>query len=164
MAFILGLSSLYRLTTFLLGDREFFDPFMFTCDVNSMEEQSPLVLIGIIWSVVVPGLIICVTNVYLIYKAAKLMHSQGPNVKGTVTVILMCGAFLLSYIPFCVALGMSYVNSGERGLEFTLSNSFMGINVIINPLIYTFTNKSFCTFMQSMIGIKPELVALSKSR
>ena len=75
--------------------------------------------------------------------------------KGTLTVILMCGTFLLSYIPFCIALQMSYGNNGERGLEFTVSNSFMGINVIVNPLIYTFTNKRFCTFMKSMIGIEP---------
>ena len=152
---ILGLASMDRLFTFLAGYKEFFDPYMYTCDVHSLD-HSPLVLLRIIWSVLVPGLFICSTNVYLIYKAARLTHSRKRrNVKGTLTVILMCGTFLLSYIPFCIALEMSYGNNGERGLEFTVSNSFMGINVIVNPLIYTFTNKRFCTFMKSMIGIEP---------
>ena len=154
MVGILGLASMDRLTSFLAGYKEFFDPYMYRCDLKSLND-SPIILLRIIWSVLVPGLFICLSNVYLIYKAARLMNSKGPNVKGTVTVILMCGAFLLSYIPFCIALGMSFMNSGERGLEFTLSNSSLGINVIINPLIYTFTNNRFCTFMKSMIGIEP---------
>ena len=83
------------------------------------------------------------------------MNSHGRNVKGTVTVILMCGAFLLSYIPYCTAFGIQSMNSGERGLEFTVANSFMGINIIVNPLIYTFTNKRFCSFIKTMIGINP---------
>ena len=91
----------------------------------------------------------------MIYKAARLMNSHGRNVKGTVTVILMCGAFLMSYIPFCIAISTHSMHSGERGLEFTVANSFMGINIIVNPIIYTFTNKRFCSFIKTMIGINP---------
>ena len=153
MIVILSLASMDRLTTFLTGYKEFFDPYMYGCDVHSLD-HSPLVVLRIIWSVLGPGLFLCSSNVFMIYKAARLMNSRGRNVKGTVTVILMCGTFLFSYIPFCIALSMSYLKNGVRGLEFTVSNSFLGINVIFNPLIYTFTNKRFCTFMKSMTGIE----------
>ena len=60
----------------------------------------------------------------------------------------------MSYIPFCIAISTHSMNSGERGLEFTVANSCMGINIIVNPLIYTFTNRRFCSFMKTMIGIE----------
>ena len=166
MAVIFSLASIdnFPLAHSVYTDKVF-DPYMYMCVMKFLEGQSLLALSWAIWCIIIPGLLICSTNIYMIYKAARLMNSHGRNVKGTVTVILMCGAFLLSYIPFCIALGMSFMNSGERGLEFTLSNSSLGINVIINPLIYTFTNNRFCTFMKSMIGIEPApCVSVSSAR
>ena len=155
MAVIFSLASIDDLILALsVYTDKVFDPYMYMCVMKFLEGQSLLALSWAIWCIIIPGLLICSTNIYIIYKAARLMNSHGRNVKGTVTVILMCGAFLMSYIPFCIAISTQSMNSGERGLEFTVANSFMGINIIVNPLIYTFTNRRFCSFMKTMIGIE----------
>lgn len=101
-----------------------------------------------------PAGVICSCSVFLIYKAAKLLaaHSKRVKSKGTCTIVLLMAAFILSYIPWTVAEFVARANDDKRGGIDVLTPMFFGVNVIVNPFIYTLTNNRFCFFMNTLIG------------
>ena len=155
---MLAIASIDRVITFGFGNKAFFDPWIFGCDANTTKDKyiSIFSLADLVLTTALPCISICCNNIYLITMAVKLsrVHTQRarPRVKGTVTVILVCCTYLLSFFPLMVAEGISYAHDGERGWLFIIAKSSMGINVIVNPVIYTVTNRRFCNFMKLLIS------------
>jgi len=178
---VLALASSDRIITFAFGNLAFFDPWIYSCDANTIKENHMGVfyLVDLTVTTVIPCISICCNNFYLIYMAVKLSKVDNvaqrarPRTKGTVTVILVCCTYLMSFFPFMAAVSVSYTHNGERGWMFIIANSATGINVIVNPLIYTLTNKRFCSFMKLMVRGKsvkfrtstdPELIGSRSSK
>ena len=147
------LAAVDRIVSFACGNKAFAYPHWYLCNVIGV--QGKWLLLG--FNFLPFGAIICTCNTFLIYKAVKLsaMMETRVNSKGNLTIIVLCGAFLLAYLPYFTVELVTYGSEDEQAWIKMIAACFVAINVIVNPCIYTLTNRRFGSFMKSMIGINP---------
>ena len=108
--------------------------------------------------VFVPMGIIIITNLIILYIAGKFNH-HGSSTKAVVTISMVCWTFVLSYAPLLVYYSIALSGYGLPGWFGIVSSYTVSINNIVNPVIYTFTNKRFAVFMKGLVRLKSKVLA-----
>jgi len=98
--------------------------------------------------------IIIITNIVILYIVGRKTGNQNhgnPSGKAVLTISLVCWTFVLSYAPL-MALYLPGVDGSQLpGWYQVIASNSPSINLIVNPVIYTFTNKRFAKFMKGLM-------------
>ena len=153
VASVVGYETCFISSFFVFGYKVFFNPYMFVCDIQLSGKIGSLIIT--MCNVIGPGLVLISSNFYLLFKASMMSRDKlkKNSAKGLTTIMVLCWAFILSYGPFCVMIGLGFTEGGPPGWVVNLMNMSLGLNLFVNPLIYTFTNNRFFIFMKSMLGL-----------
>ena len=101
-----------------------------------------------------PMCIIILTNLIILYIAGVV--NNGPRTKAVLTISLVCWTFVLSYAPLLVYYSLALLGKKLPGWFQIVSSYTVSINNIVNPVIYTFTNKRFSMFLKGLVRGKTQ--------
>lgn len=124
---------------------------------NPSSDKTPInAAFGLAFEIVLfaPMCIVILTNILILYIVSRTTQDQNnrnPGRKAVVTISLVCWIFVLSYAPL-LPLYFPGVTGGKLpGWYQLIASNTVTINLIVNPIIYTFTNKRFAGFMKGLV-------------
>ena len=94
--------------------------------------------------------LIVATNIYILLIVISKAGTKSAK-KATKTVCLVSCVFMFSYGPWVVYFGYGSAGSEPPPAVFLIGVTTMQLNLIANPLIYTFTNRSFGCFVRRRV-------------
>ena len=137
-----------------IGQYYAFDPYLLSCKLHGLTDPNPLFAIGTITIVVmfffVPVVGIISANLAILVLVARARGGV-PGINAVRTVSCVSWAFVISVIPMVVR-GLLQVNSVPIPPWFYVAgHELLFMNVVVNPIIYTATNRGFRTFLTNLI-------------
>ena len=141
---------------FVNGYKAVFIPSMLTRDITFAGEY-PSIIVAL-WSFLIPGILLISSNIFLLNKALTMSGeklNKKNSTKGLTTIMVLGWAYVLSYGPCVTMMGLGFTEHGSPSWLFGLQNLALGLNLFVNPVIYTFTHSRFFGFMKTMTGIEP---------
>ena len=114
----------------------------------------------------IPLMAILISNAMIVYaisnSARKVRHvHNAPVVRGSsdnaknnnavVTLVYICGAFVVSYLPYVTTLVLKSLNVAIPIWVDLLQPYFTSINSTANPIIFLFNNTAFRSYLRRRI-------------
>ena len=131
-----------------------FDTKMGSCEISvtSAPTQATVtyLLSGVCYWIVIPAVILPVSNIaILVIATIKSRKGMLPGRNALITVGCVTWAFIFSVTPVVVRIGIQTLNPFYPiPIWFVImSQEFLFLNSILNPIIYTATNRSFRRFL-----------------
>ena len=130
-----------------------YEPLYIQCD-HSGGKVYDAVSVTLVFGALV---VIVVANILIftvLNKANSItMNGQAakrPTSKAAVTILSICSVFIVSYFPFVIFYILSKAKAAPMWLP-TFCQFSISLNVILNPVIYTMTNKRFGRFIKTFL-------------
>lgn len=165
---IWGFSGLYILLLIVANIEGNFDAQVIGCQGHMAEKGWDRFkhLAGMIFTLI-PILIIIVTNVWMLLIAMSYtkQHSQRqrPKLSTVITVSCICWVFTASWLPYLIVWTCKFLTIQVNKVWFTVAEHAISLNVVLNPFIYTASNKSFRVFVIGLIRRGPAAFSATSS-
>ena len=175
--FMAGLWSLTLIPTIfaiLSNSNVYYEPVVFSCVSSAYPKNEYILFILILILLGVPFILIVFCNIKILiitvqYKK-KMSRERGVNyrsINALKTVTCVCWVFIMSWIPYAVRILAKAQSVQLPKWFFIFQQHVFRLNVVLNPMIYTSTNRSFKACVQEhVLGIffKSQLKHNKKSR
>lgn len=132
----------------------YYEPLYLQC----RHSARPIYNAGILTLILAPLVVIVIANVVIfimLRKSDTILTKNG--LKGTnschkaaVTILSICAIFIISYAPF-ILLFLYHLFRTPPNWLLTLCQYSITLNVVMNPVIYTLTNKRFGKFVRRFV-------------
>ena len=136
----------------------YYDPYMLSCTSTSYNDGGYIMFIFTIIFLGIPMLVIIICNtkilIIAIQQKRRLRQERAlhkANINALITVGCVCWMFIISWIPYTVrilAQGQSVI---LPKWFYIFQTHVLRLNVVMNPIIYTCTNRSFKTCVKERI-------------
>jgi hypothetical protein len=131
----------------------YYEPTEMSCtsSVYSMAEAPLYVLTGLLF--VLPMLIILISNIIMLTvsirhkrrmsRMSSSVSEDDGNMRAVLTVTCVCWLFMISWLPWMIRILCGSWSISLPDWYFIFQAHVLTLNVVFNPIIYTFTCKSF---------------------
>ena len=151
------ISCIMPLTSFFLESVIFYEPTEMSCSssVYGIPDYGLLALFFPLF--ILPMCIILISNVFMLVVSIqyqrRMSESSGEdgNMTAVLTVTCVCWLFLISWIPYIVKIFCRTYGTNLPIWFFIFQAHFLSLNLVLNPIIYTLTNKSFKTVVKKKV-------------
>ena len=158
-------SALYTLCTLAMGQSYVFDPYLLSCQLSGLIDPKPLYAIYAILATViffsVPVVGIIIANLAILVMAVRARggipaKTAGciPGINALRTVSCVCWAFVISVIPLNVRVLLQVTKVHIPSWYYIAAHELLFMNALVNPIIYTVTNRDIRTFCIKLITRK----------
>ena len=141
----------------IMGQYYFFDPFMLACIVSGLTNPTQLDFIyNIVATVIfvsVPLVGIITANLAILVLVARARGGI-PGINAVRTVSCISWIFLISVIPTNVRLLLQLTRVTIPTWFYIMAQELLFMNAVVNPIIYTATNRGFRAFLIKLLSRK----------
>eukprot|EP00116_Pleurobrachia_bachei_P008438 sb/3468700/ len=143
-------------------DGSCFDRTTMTCESTfyDMVELAPLLRFLSITFLFIPVVLVVLLNCFMLVISQKNLAGHEINLRALKTVFCICGLFILSILPYNIAIFMrsqsvSQGNGGKISMGYSLFYHYAYIlNSAGNPILYTNTNRKFRRLVLKCLGVR----------
>ena len=153
------------LTLGLTRSTEKLDDNIGACVSSLMDDHRMVVLVNTIVLILLPLVLITLTNFVICGIAIK--HSSGSDDirKGITLTCLLSGLFIVSWSPYIVRGIYSLVDGGDVPQEISLlAYNCVAINSFVNPILYSVTNRRFRKYVFGIVSYIWQLITWQTPR
>ena len=174
VAVLYGTNVAFHLGYHAVGAHYGYDARLGSCEISVTSGVIPsqttvtYLLTGVVWWIVVPAVILPVSNVAILVVATlKSRKGMLPGRNALITVCCVTWVFVFSVTPVVVRIGIQTLDPFHPipAWFHILSQEFLFLNSILNPVIYTATNRSFRAFLvRTLTGRRTgEMISFSEN-
>ena len=142
------------LSSLIAGSVVYYEPANLACvsSIRTSTSTSVIVFALLFLLMGVPLFCILASNVYMLFvsirynrksRARSSSAEDDNNMKAVLMVSLVCWLFLFSWSPYMVKVVCDAFGVDLPLWFFIFQAHFLSLNLVFNPIIYTFTNRSF---------------------
>ena len=150
MAGLWSIASIPSLSIIFSNSTIYYDPYHCSCNNSGKSENDYFTFILAFVFLGIPVLLIIICNIKILIIAVqykrKMFRERGAsssNINALVTVTCICWVFIISWIPYAVRV-MAETQSAQLPKWFFIFQAHvLRLNVVMNPIIYTCTIRSF---------------------
>ena len=142
---IVGLSAVLHLYYHAVGAHYVFDPQFGSCEISLTLAPITYLLSMVCYWIVLPAVILPISNIaILVIATIKGKSGRLPGRAALVTVSCVTWAFVFSATPLVIRIGLQTLNPFHPIPSWYLlaAQEFLFLNPVLNPIIYTITNRS----------------------
>ena len=133
----------------------YYEPKKLSCTSSAYTSPSTFIIVALGLGILigVPMICILVSNTFMLvasirYKRRSTRMRSGTgeddgNMKAVVTVNVVCWLFIFSWSPFVVRILCDATGVPLPVWFFIFQAHFLSLNIVLNPIIYILTNRSF---------------------
>ena len=123
------------------------------CSSSVIENHKMVVLVNTVSLILIPLVLITLTNFVICGIAIKHSTKSGAVRSGITLTCLLSGFFIISWSPFIARGIYSRVYGGPVPQELLLiAYNCVAINSFVNPILYSFTNRRFRKFVLGILS------------
>ena len=152
------MASIPTLYAILSNSTVYYDPYVFSCVSSGYSEDGFIVFILAFIFLGIPILLIIICNIKILIIAVqykkKMSRERGlscSNINALITVTCVCWVFIVSWIPYAVRILAEAQSTDLPKWFFIFQPHVLRLNVVMNPIIYTCTNRSFKTCVKEQV-------------
>lgn len=153
------ISSIMPLTSYFLESVIFYEPTEMSCSstVYDMPDYGLLALFFLLF--LLPMCTILISNIVMLIVSVRyrrrMSESSGSvedrNMTAVMTVTCVCWLFLVSWLPYIFKIFCRTYSVDLPIGFFIFQAQFFALNLALNPVIYTLTNKSFKAVVEKRV-------------
>jgi hypothetical protein len=154
-------STLPSLASFLSKHTVYYEPIELSCtSIDYSMAEAPLYgLIAVVF--VLPMLIILISNIIMLIvsirhrrrmsRMSSSVSQDDGNMRAVLTVTCVCWLFIFSWLPWLIKVLCGSSDVDLPDWYFIFQAHILTLNVVFNPIIYTYTCKSFREVLKNRV-------------
>ena len=155
---LLLITVVYQCCYHSVGAFYFYETKLGSCEISVTASPTPATVIylltGVCYYIVTPAIILPISNIaILVIATVKSRKGRLPAKNALITVCCVTWVFVFSVTPVVVRIAYQTLNPFHPLPQWFLlmAQEFFFLNSILNPVIYTATNKSFRSFLIRLV-------------